>query len=80
MSKLSLSTIGVKGCTTKRTENIGKVAVDIDNSQDYISIDAFEGQGQTYKRRELSEVEISQSGDVIFKGTFTDLCKKLNSK
>ena len=46
-------------------------------SSNFLNISAFEGTGEEYKRREVNKIEISQHGELIFCGSFTELCKNL---
>jgi len=62
-----VQTQGVKGGNTK-TSNVGYVLVELRHEQDRITIDDFEGQGTTYKRRELQKIEIIENGKVLFSG------------
>lgn len=45
----------------------------------YISADAFQGEGKTYKRREECQIQIVSNGTFLFEGTFTELCEILKS-
>ena len=76
-AKLSLKTTGVRGGDPKYTESTGKVVTFVDTDSNLIIADAFEGQGDTYKRRKESEVQVIMDGKTLFKGTFEELCREL---
>ena len=59
MAYINLDIIGVKGGDTKNLPNKGFVRVGIDYSDNYISVDAFQGSGDNYERRETSKITIS---------------------
>ncbi len=78
-SKLILWTEGVSGTGIRLKGNQGLVKVCVDSGE--ITFDAFDGLGTEYKRREETEIAIRSNGgqgDVIFKGTFAALEKRLN--
>ena len=64
---------GIKGNTPKHNSNLGRVTTTIEGlSNGSISIDVFEGQGETYKRRSDAEITI-RFGEIFFEGTLTEL-------
>ena len=79
-ANIDLKVTGVRGGNPSWTENKGQVVVFVDDDKNVISIDAFIGQGSTYKKREVSLIEIRENnGEMIFLGTFDDLVKTLKS-
>lgn len=78
MSKLDLKIQGVRGGDPQWLENKGRCLSFIDNasSANYISVDAFEGWGEDYKRREecLITIQFNQS---VWTGTIKDLAEAL---
>ena len=80
-SRLSLETISVEGNDVVFEGNKGLVKIDIDSalpSSNYISVDAFQGSGENYCRRERCEIVIRAKGIEVFLGTFDELVEKLS--
>lgn len=72
MSKnIELKTTGVRGGSPKHTTT-GKVEVTDHEEEFHVSVDAYEGRGNSYKEREEIEVHI-QIGDEVFRGTVKEL-------
>ena len=81
-AELIVSTQNKKGNAPKLNYNVGRVDILIDDylvSGD-ISIDSFEGQGDSYKQRESSEIVICANGVEEFRGTLKELVAMLNKK
>ena len=83
-AKINLKVTGVRGNKPNYTENKGRVVSFVGGTEnnihnDYIAVDAFEGYGETYKRRENCEVEVSIDG-FVWRGTPNEMIKKLTSK
>lgn len=78
MKKLTIKTQNKAGNEPKYKENLGFASIFL-HSQDWISIDLFEGFGDTYRQRETEEITISDNGNIVFKGNFTELVKILKS-
>jgi hypothetical protein len=78
-TKLSLKITGVRGGSPKWIK-AGQIISFPDNYWSYISVDAFEGSGDSYRRRNDCLIEISTHGNIIFSGTFEQLCEKLKNK
>ena len=72
MATLNIKTQGKRGGTPNYKEDIAYASLFI-NSQDCISIDMFEGYGETYKRREQEEINITIFGEELFTGTRQEL-------
>ena len=72
---LNIHIQGVKGENYKSLNNKGCSVSTIDN-KGTITIDSFEGQGNTYRRRLNSLIEIQQD-TVKWTGTFEELINKL---
>ena len=79
MAKLSLKTQGTKGGNPTWKEKIGYSANFIDNQNDIIIIDAYRGQGKEYAERLVCNIEIHNNNDIIFEGSFEELCNKLKN-
>lgn len=80
-SRLSLETMSVQGNEIVLEGNKGLVKVDIDfslPSTNYISVDAFQGYGESYCRRERCAIRIMSKGQEIFVGTFEELVEKVS--
>ena len=78
---LSVKTQGIKGTEPKYKSNLGYVSIFKDGlSQNMISIDNYEGFGDSYKKREDPEINIQIDGKIMFTGTFEELKKKLQNK
>jgi hypothetical protein len=78
-AKINLKITGVRGGSPSYHENKGRVTTFVDNGDDYIAVDAFEGMDKTYKRREKCEIEIS-IGKTTWRGTKDELVKLLAPK
>ena len=81
-AELIVRTQNKKGNAPKLNYNVGRVDILIDDylvSGD-ISIDSFEGQGDSYKQRESSEIVICSDGFEEFRGTLKELVALLNKK
>lgn len=86
MASLSLNTTiqGVKG-GTRRTQDAGCALISIENdslSTLDIFVDIFEGQGETYKKRDVELIEMRFCGvdEFIWKGTAEQLKQLLQYK
>lgn len=80
-AKINLKVTGVRGGSPSYQENKGQIVSFVGGSEnnsheDYISVDAFEGFGDSYKRRENCEIEVSIGGKT-WKGTPNELIEKL---
>lgn len=85
-SRLGFSIQGKRGGTPQVKDDIGCIISYIDNPNGYelkranaIRVDAFQGQGDTYERRDKSNITIFNKGDIIFNGDFNQLANKLLS-
>lgn len=71
---------GVRGGDSRWSENKGRVELFVDNGSDswndFISVDAFEGRGDSYKRRSQSLIRVLIQGNEWL-GTIDELSKKL---
>ena len=79
MATLNIKTQGKKGGNPQYKEDIGYASLFL-HSQDYISVDMFEGYGENYKKREQEEIIIVIFGEEIFRGTRQELFEKLSNK
>lgn len=76
MSKnITITTTGVRGGESQ-TKTTGKVEVTDHEEEFHVSVDAYEGRGNSYKEREEIEVHI-QIGNEVFRGTVKELKKLL---
>lgn len=67
---------GVKGGASKTHYNKGKVTIDVDDPLCTISVDAFEGSGNNFKRRDKCLIHIRR-GDEDYWMDFKVLCDVL---
>jgi hypothetical protein len=72
MENIHLETQGVKGSNTK-AQKVGYAMVCLRHNLDRITIDDFEGHGDSYKQREQQHIEIIENGKVLFSGTKYEL-------
>jgi hypothetical protein len=80
-AELIVRTQNKKGNEPKLKYNVGRVDILIDEDvASNISIDSFEGQGDSYKQREFSEIVISYDGFEEFRGTLKELITLLHKK
>lgn len=79
MKNLAIKTQNSQGGQPLYKENLGFVTTFLNHSEDFISVDNFEGSGESYKKRELSEITIVQNGKVLFSGDKYQLFEKLKS-
>ena len=77
MKNLSVKTQNKKGDAMQYKENLGYVTTFIRHSEDYIIVDDFDGAGETYKQRELTEIRVYQNGTLIFEGNKYDFFEQL---
>ena len=77
MKNLAIKTQKSTGNEPKYQENLGFVTTFINHSEDYIIVDNFEGQGDSYRERELSEIRIYENGILIFSGSKYELFEQL---
>jgi len=73
-SELSLAVQGVKGGNIKEYPNVGFTCNFVGNNNK-IAFDAFVGYGDSYKRREQTEIRVIEGDKVIFRGTFDKLAE-----
>ena len=79
--ELIVRTQNKKGNAPKLNYDVDRVDIFIDDSvYGNISIDSFEGQGDSYKQRESSEIVICANGFEEFRGTLKELVAILNKK
>jgi hypothetical protein len=79
MKTISLETQGVRGGGTNKVDTLGSAQIFLRHESDYIFVDDFEGRGDTYKQRELSEILIVENGSILFEGSKYDLFNILKS-
>lgn len=77
-TKISVKIQGVRGGNPTYEENKGYVCTIIDGKENgSITIDAFEGKGPSYTRREIPLITVFHGGTLIFEGTFSEFIIKL---
>lgn len=76
MNKLSVVTQGVKGGNTKGGK-VGYINATLGHIEDRVLFDAYEGQGSTYKEREMVNISVYQNGELIWEGNKYELYEKL---
>ena len=79
MKNINLETQGVKGGKTQ-TKQVGYVVVGLRHESDLITVDDFEGSGDSYKQRELQRIEIIENGKLLFSGNKYELFDILKGK
>lgn len=80
MSSVNIKTQGLRGGTFSKIRDVGKTVVFIDNNfRDCIEFDAFEGVGDTYKKRNNSLITI-RCGSQLWKGDLDSLHNTLFDK
>ena len=77
MKNLSVKTQNKKGNAPQYKENLSFVTTFIRHSEDYIVVDDFEGVGENYKQRELTEIRVYENGKLIFEGDKYDFFEQL---
>ena len=80
MKSLFIKIQNIKGNEAKHLKNLGYVATFLRHPNDLIVIDDFQGQGDNYKKRELSEIRIYDNDNLIFKGDKYKLFKQLKNQ
>lgn len=78
MNNITITTQGVKGGNTK-TQYVGYLLAELRHDHDRIIIDDFEGNGDTYKKREQQNIQIIQNGETLFNGTKYELFEILKN-
>lgn len=78
-SELSLAVQGVKGGNIKEYPNVGFTCNFVGNNNK-ICFDAFQGYGDSYKRREETQIRVIKGDKVIFRGTFDELAEIIEKK
>lgn len=71
--KLSLIRQGVEGGNTYHTKNIGCIQAFIGEGS-LVEVDAFEGHGSNYKRRDECQITIREDDSTLFVGSFPNFC------
>jgi hypothetical protein len=77
-TKINLKTQNKKGNEPTYKEDFGYISTFIEGkSNGHISVDAFIGQGESYRRREDAIINVFYGGKLEFSGTLTELINKL---
>ena len=77
MEHLSIETQNLKGNELKYKKELGFVSVSLRHLEDKIVVDDFQGLGENYKQRELTEIRVYQNGELIFEGDKYDFFEQL---
>lgn len=77
MKYLEIETENAKGNEPKFKENLGKVTTFLGHHEDKITVDFFQGAGDSYKQREIAEIQIFHNGTLLFKGDKYELQEQL---
>ena len=77
MKNLAVKTQNKKGNTPQYKENLGFIATFLRHDEDIIIVDDFQGVGENYKQRELTEIRVYQNGKLIFEGDKYDFFNQL---
>ena len=77
-ANIELKLQGVRGQSPKLQKQ-GSITMFLDNPKPgcYIYADAYIGQGLGYQNRENTIIEIREDYNVLFSGTYAELCNKL---
>lgn len=79
-ANIDLKVQGVRGGSPSYNENKGQVTVFIESGfsrQQFISVDAFEGIGNDYKRRDETKITIHDKYGRVWQGNFAELSAML---
>lgn len=75
-ANIDLKVIGVRGGSPSYNENKGQVTTFIDSgygNPEFICVDAFDGSGTDYKRREETKITIQDKYGRVWQGNFAEL-------
>lgn len=75
-ANIDLKVTGVRGGSPSYNENKGQVITFIDSGfarSEFICVDAFEGSGTDYKRREEIKITIQDRYGRVWQGNFSEL-------
>lgn len=78
-NNLSIKTQGKRGGNPTYKENIGYSNNFLGHPEDSILIDSYEGQGNSYKKRETLLIEIRHNGNLLFSGDKYELYEILKN-
>ena len=77
MKNISAKIQNKKGNEPKYKENLGFIATFLRHDEDIIIVDDFQGLGENYRQRELTEIRVYQNGKLIFEGDKYDFFEQL---
>ena len=77
MKNLSAKIQNKKGNEPKQIENLGFITTFLRHDEDIIIVDDFQGLGENYRQRELTEIRVYQNGKLIFEGDKYDFFEQL---
>ena len=73
IAKLSIKTQGVKGGNPQYKERLGYASTFVDNSENVIIVDGFDGVGENYQERVNSKITFQKGNRMIQFDSFDDL-------
>lgn len=76
-AEIMLNTQGIRGGNLTGYKKKGAIAIDIDRLGNSIELDAYQGQGPTYQKREDTLINIKSLNGFEWSGTFNQLIEKL---
>lgn len=77
MKNISAKIQNKKGNEPKYEENLGFISTFLRHDEDIIIVDDFQGLGENYRQRELTEIRVYQNGELIFEGNKYDFFEQL---
>ena len=76
MKNLSAKIQNKKGNEPKYKENLGFIATFLRHDEDIIIVDDFQGVGENYRQRELTEIRVYQNGKIKINEEKKDIIEK----
>ena len=77
MKNISAKIQNKKGNEPIYKENLGFISTFLRHDEDIIIVDDFQGSGENYKQRELTEIRVYHNGTLIFEGNKYDFFEQL---
>jgi hypothetical protein len=76
---ISIITENEKASNSKYIELLSKTTIFLRHDKDQIIVDSFEGQGNSYKKREQALITFVMNEEIIFEGTKYELMEILKN-
>ncbi len=76
-SKIDMKVTGIRGGSPSWNDNKGQVTLFVDKDYQTITVDAFQGRGETYQRRNKALIEITNGDEILTFNSFEDLFNTL---